>query len=85
MHAPPPPRLGQSATRILAACALAATAETARWLDRHVGRSPRNGGPEDRLAEVAGRPAPAATSEQPYGDGSAAARAVAAIARATPQ
>jgi len=34
--------------------ALAALAETARWLDRHVGRSPRNGGPEDRLAEVAG-------------------------------
>ncbi len=38
----------------LRAKALSATAETARWLDRHVGRSPRNGGPEDRLAVVAG-------------------------------
>lgn len=38
----------------LRARALGALSETARWLDRHVGRSPRNGGPEDRLAETAG-------------------------------
>ncbi|GAA2739469.1 UDP-N-acetylglucosamine 2-epimerase (non-hydrolyzing) [Pedococcus aerophilus] len=35
-----------------------------------------------RLTEVVARPAPSATSEQPYGDGHAAGRAVAAIAAA---
>ena len=38
----------------LRARALDAIAATARWLDRHVTRSARSGGPEDRLAEVAG-------------------------------